>query len=446
MRLAPRTLLGRTALVIALALIISQLVALQAFRLYFRGPLFEQIAELAVRQIRTVALAMEVLHDQAREEFLDTLERREGVRVLYDNEGVLASGDPQTPELQSFAGYVRQQLGRETEFFVQAQTGRALWVRLGVGQEKFWVSIPRKEIERPLPWLWIASATASALSAILLAYVLVRRLNRPLAQLSAAAASLGRGQYPRPIESSGPAEIQTLGHAFNQMLSDLKRADAERAVLLAGVSHDLRTPLTRMRLGIELLQGDGELKVDLGRDIDEMEAIVSQFLAFARGESDEPPLSGDLNALVREVCEGYVRRGVNLQLERAGVTTLQFRPIALKRALGNLIDNALKYGGGDITVTTTSAGARATISVLDRGPGIPADQVERMLRPFTRLESARTGATGAGLGLAIVERVAALHGGRLDLSARDGGGLAARIELPLTTEIRAQGTDSHAAR
>jgi two-component system, OmpR family, osmolarity sensor histidine kinase EnvZ len=292
------------------------------------------------------------------------------------------------------------------------------------------VAIPRTQIERPLPWLWMALAAGTALVALLVAYMLMRLLNRPLRQLAGAAASVGRGQYPQPLQADGPDEIRALGGAFNQMLSDLKRTDAERAVLLAGVSHDLRTPLARMRLGVELLHGEAELKTDMSKDIEEMDAIVNQFLDFARGAGDERTRIGDLSTLLREVCDSYARRGTALKLELGAIAPLALRPIAFKRALTNLIDNAIKYGGGEIEVRAGQLDGSVGISVLDRGPGIPAAEIERMVRPFTRLESARTGAGGAGLGLAIVDRIAQLHGGKLTLLPRASGGLEARIELP----------------
>ncbi|HZP85988.1 MAG TPA: HAMP domain-containing protein, partial [Burkholderiales bacterium] len=241
--LVPRTLLGRIALILAAALVVSQLVAFQLFRVYSNGPLLEEAAERAVSQIRTVGAAMQVLDAEAREEFLDLIESREQIHVLYDNANVLPSNMPEEDFLRAFAVKLRAALGHDTQFFVQASKGQALWVKLPVGAEQLWIGIPRKQIERPFPWIWLAWASVCALLAVASAYLLVRRVNRPLRDLASAAAVVGRGASASAVGVQGPEEIRNVAAAFNAMLADLKRIDAERALLLAGISHDLRTPL-----------------------------------------------------------------------------------------------------------------------------------------------------------------------------------------------------------
>jgi two-component system osmolarity sensor histidine kinase EnvZ len=217
------------------------------------------------------------------------------------------------------------------------------------------------------------------------------------------------------------------------MAADLKRLDEERALLLAGVSHDLRTPLSRIRLGLEMLDGRGDavLKAGLVQDVADIDAAIGQFLDFARlaeGEAVVP--DGDLNAIARELRDRYAGAGKDVAARLAPLPPLALRPRAIQRLIANLMDNALRHGGGQIEVTTASEGGRAVLEVLDRGPGIPPGEAERMVQPFTRLDVARSGA-GTGLGLAIVDRIARLHGGSVQLLPRDGGGLRARVELPL---------------
>jgi two-component system osmolarity sensor histidine kinase EnvZ len=217
--------------------------------------------------------------------------------------------------------------------------------------------------------------------------------------------------------------------------SDLKRLDEERALLLAGVSHDLRTPLSRIRLGVEMMddKGDDALRTGMIQDIADIDAAINQFLDFARiteGEAAMP--DGDLNAIVREVCERYVRSGKDVTTQYETLPPLKLRPLAAHRLIANLVDNGLRHGNSHVEVSTAKQGGAAVLEVLDRGPGIPPDQAERMLQPFTRMNSARSDA-GTGLGLAIVDRIARLHGGRVQLLPRDGGGLRVRVELPLNT-------------
>ncbi len=430
MSLVPNTLLGRTALIFAGMLLLTQLAAFKLFQLYYQGPLIQQIAGLAVSQIRTVGLAMAKLKGDDRDDFLDQIEEQEGIRVLFDNDSVLPSKLPEDRILLNFAAEVRAQLGKEIEFFVQPKSGRALWVKLPVGSETAWIGIPRSQIELGFPWAWLALALSAALISLVAATLLVRRVNQPLQQLAAAAAVLGKGSYPEPIRASGPTEIKQVSRSFNQMLADVKALDQERAVLLAGISHDLRTPLTRMRLATELLSVDADLKRDMTQDIDEMEAIVKQFLDFARVADQEPASLAELNEIMREVASHYDHRGVDLQLNLEAIPAMPLRLTAIKRALTNLIENAIKYGQPPIEISTSHANGRVLLIVRDHGHGIPATDHERLLRPFTRLTEARSGPSGAGLGLAIVDRIAKVHGGRLALTTPTGGGLAATLALP----------------
>jgi two-component system osmolarity sensor histidine kinase EnvZ len=215
------------------------------------------------------------------------------------------------------------------------------------------------------------------------------------------------------------------------MAGDLAAMERERAMVLAGISHDLRTPLSRLRLAIEMSGTDRETAEGMGTDVEEMDKVIGQFLAFARGE-DEPLVEGDLNAMIAEIVEGYRKREQEISFTSGSLLTLRFSPLAVRRAVANLIDNALHYAGGAIEVGTRRDGAVALIEVMDRGPGVPRSEIERLKRPFTRLNEARSGRGGAGLGLAIVDRIARAHGGRFELAAREGGGLVARLGLAAT--------------
>jgi two-component system, OmpR family, osmolarity sensor histidine kinase EnvZ len=300
---------------------------------------------------------------------------------------------------------------------------------LPIGNEKAWIGIPRSQIELGFPWAWLALALGAALIALIAATLLVRRVNQPLRQLAAAASVLGKGNNPEPINESGPSEVKQVAHSFNQMLADVKALDQERAVLLAGISHDLRTPLARMRLATEMLSVDPDLKQDMAQDIDEMDAIVKQFLDFARGADQETPVLTNLNELIKDIASSYEHRGIDIEIDLSEIEPLALRATNLRRALTNLIENAIKYGQPPIAIKMGKERDRFFISVRDHGPGIPESDRERLLRPFTRLNEARSGPSGAGLGLAIVDRIAKLHSGELVLTTPEGGGLEAHVYI-----------------
>jgi two-component system osmolarity sensor histidine kinase EnvZ len=251
-----------------------------------------------------------------------------------------------------------------------------------------------------------------------------------LRALASAAGAIGKGKIPDPVSESGPEEIRTLSHAFNQMSKDLARLDADRALILAGVSHDLRTPLSRLRLGIEMSGADPQLRDGMTADIEEMDRTINQFLDFARTDGGETLQHADLAAIAAEVAEHYGRRGKSVATDFSRVPELPLQVLSMRRVVLNLIDNALRYGEKEVSVAVRAEAGAAVLEVADRGPGIPASEAERLKQPFTRLEVARSDKGGAGLGLAIVERVVRAHRGSFELLAREGGGLVARIRLP----------------
>jgi two-component system osmolarity sensor histidine kinase EnvZ len=247
-----------------------------------------------------------------------------------------------------------------------------------------------------------------------------------------AARQVGLGHMPPPLPEEGPDELLRLSQAFNRMSRDLAHNEKERAEILAGISHDLRTPLTRMRLEAELSLPEGPALSGMVADITQMDAIISQFLDYARGEGEELVEAGDPNALLESIWQHSqaIQRPLDLKVGDLPFVPMKFR--AVSRALGNLVDNAWKYGAPPITLSGRVHEGWLELSVEDSGAGIPATETERLKQPFTRLETARSGASGTGLGLAIVERVARSHGGSLELTAGpEGKGLLATLKLPL---------------
>jgi len=433
MTLFPRTLLWRSVLLIALLLVIAHLAWLLIFRFSERGPRARQVAQQIVSVVNLTRAALITAQPAKRLELLDELSREEGIQVYSRERDERIAPLPDRPFLRLVETEVRRQLGADTLLAASRNGIRGAWVSFRIDGDDYWVYLPRSRLERTDPLRWLGWGALILSLALLGAYLIVARINRPLRELTGAAAEIGRGRTPPPVAETGPAEIRTLAHAFNSMAADLKRLDEERALLLAGVSHDLRTPLSRIRLGLEMLDGTDSavLKAGLEQDVADIDAAIGQFLDFARlaeGEAAVP--EGDLNAIVREVCERYARAGKTVSTRLEALPPLALRPAATQRLVTNLVDNALRHGGTAVEVVTRPENGRAVIEVLDRGPGIPPGESERMLQPFTRLDRARS-TSGTGLGLAIVDRIARLHGGSVQLAAREGGGLRARVELPL---------------
>jgi two-component system osmolarity sensor histidine kinase EnvZ len=325
----------------------------------------------------------------------------------------------------------RQQLGESTRFAGERDGKPGLWLSFHIDDDEYWLRIPRERIERQIALRWLGWGALALVLSLLAAYFIVSRLNRPLQALAYAAGAIGKGRTPDPVPESGPAEIRTLARAFNQMSMDLARLDADRALILAGVSHDLRTPLSRLRLGLEMSGADPHLKEGMTADIEEMDRIINQFLDFARSDGGEAPQRADLAAIAAEVAEHYRRHGKLVATDLAGVPELPLQAMAMRRVVLNLVDNALRYGGDEVSIAVRAEDSVVVLDVADRGPGIPPSEAERLKQPFTRLEVARSDKGGAGLGLAIVERVVSAHRGRLDLLPREGGGLIAEIRLPI---------------
>src|SRR6185312_14824333 len=328
---------------------------------------------------------------------------------------------------------LRDALGEDTEVRIAPRL-QQLFVHLTAGTEGYWIGfpLPRRDSEE-LPTRALTSAGVVITLLLIAAYAFGRYLSRPLRQLDRAVEQVGRGETPTPLPESGPSEIAAVNRGFNTMLANLRQIERDRAVLLAGVSHDLRTPLARLRLGIELLEADETTLAGMVSDIEEMDRIIAQFLDFARDDAATSTEPIDINAELAVCIDRYARAGSDVRLAKGPPAMVRIKPTAVSRIASNLIDNALAYGRPPLDVTASRRGHEVVVDIADRGPGIPSGDVERLKQPFTRAGEARArddGAAGAGLGLAIVDRIARLHGGSFDLLPRAGGGTIARVMLP----------------
>ena len=425
----PRTLLARSFLLMVILIVLSFAASMAIFRHVEQQPRTRQTAQLVVSVVNLTRAAVLSAAPEWRSALLSELAESEGLLVqMAEPNEVLEALPDRPPELRMMAEKVRASLGGNTRFAAQRNGVEALWVSFFIGAEEFWVALPRERVEHPVSQVLLVWGGVVLALALLGAYFIARQVARPLKRLAQAAQQLGQGATPQPLPERGAQEIVAVSRAFNQMSADLAADERERALVLAGISHDLRTPLARVRLSAEL-STDESLRDGLVADVEQMDAVIRQFLDYARLDEKEAAVPTDLQALVQETAQPFAAQA-KLRLDLRPLPPLAVRPLLLKRALANLLDNAVKHGGGEITVRLKQDGNRVVLAVEDRGAGIPAAQRDAAKRPFVRLESARSDTTGSGLGLAIVERTARLHNGEFHLEDRAGGGLSARLVLP----------------
>jgi signal transduction histidine kinase len=282
----------------------------------------------------------------------------------------------------------------------------------------------------PFPRHFILELGLLTLMLSVVLYAMTRTITRPLGDLAKAADAVGRGTTVQPLKERGARELKRATRAFNAMQERLNRYLDSRTRVLAAMSHDLRTPITRLRLRVESIE-DEALRARCVEDLDEMTRMVRGALSTFRGLNDEEStIAVDIDALLQELQRRYGEVNENVAIEGRAASPFPGKPLALKRCLGNLVDNALQYGER-ATIAVTDSADELTIRVLDDGPGIPEAELERVFEPFYRLESSRNrGTGGTGLGLSIARDVAQAHGGSLTLANRSDGGLEARLVLP----------------
>ena len=436
----PRSLLWRTFLLVAMVMLLSVAAWFSIFSLYDREPRARQVAQMVVSVANLTRASLLAARPEARVVLLRELSDREGIHLYPSEPDETIEPLPMNGMSRRIEEIAREQLGPRTRVTLQRNGESGLFVSFRIeedDEEEYWAALPRERLERVLPQSWIGWGIAAFLLALAGAWLIVFRIIQPLKAMEIAARQVGAGNTPSPLLEVGPSEIATVARAFNQMSADLARLDQDRALILAGISHDLRTPLTRLRMGIEFTT-DAALRDGMVADVEEMDMTIAQFLDFARTDSGEPAQDIDLPSLLGEISAQFARRKlvVLYQAKQSAdeIPLINGRPQAIRRAITNLIDNALRYAPAETAAGAPElflnlVGTEIQIDICDRGSGIPAAEVEHLKRPFTRLNVARSNVIGAGLGLAIVERIAQTHGGRLELLPRPGGGLIARICL-----------------
>jgi len=447
MRLLPRSLFGRLVLVLITGLIVAQIIAtLLSLHERDQALVYFSDQQWAQRDVEAVHL-MEILPINERAQVARILTSPRLTVTLADNAGIPVAGAlPLDADAAAFERQLRELLPqhavrgyllhvpvqrpvRVASFKLGYRTRSIIEVQIIGGQ---WVIFDHL---RPLqlagwPYPLLVDIAVLLTAVILLSLFAVRWVTRPLSVLSAAADELGRDIRRSPVPETGPVEVRRAARAFNEMQTRLVRYVEDRTRLLTAISHDLKTPITRMRLRAELLE-DETLKGKLVRDLQDMENMTNATLDFLRGlEVSETSQPIDLMALLESVQSDAVETGQAVSLQGRASHFFAGRPQALRRCLENLIGNAVRYGK-QAAVSVEDSGATITIRVHDAGKGIPEAQLEKVFEPYYRLEEARSQAGGGtGLGLGIARNIATLHGGTLTLRNHPEGGLEAVLSLP----------------
>jgi two-component system osmolarity sensor histidine kinase EnvZ len=434
------SLFWRTFMLIALLIVLSLGMWFQSFRIFERAPRAQQIALQVVSVVKLTRAAL-LYSDPVRRRFLLLdLVQNEGIKVYpreqEDNFRLPTASPFLTQLVQS---EIRARLGEDTVVATAVNDIPGVWISFQIEGDDYWVAISQDRFEHVpgLQWLWWS--IAALVLSILGAAFITSRVNHPLKVLANAARELGTGREPAPLPERGASEVALANHSFNEMVKDLRQLERDRAVMLAGISHDLRTPLTRLRLETEMSPADQATRDAMIGDIEQMDQIIGQFLEYAR-PADTPPDVVNLSELVQEAIPRYATLSdltLSLELEPS-VMALSNR-MDILRVLDNLVENARRYGKtadtgrAEIVICTRMEVQAAVLEVADHGSGVPHEQLDLLTRPFYRLDVARTAAKGAGLGMSIVNRIVQRSGGELTLlnRAAPASGLVVRISLPL---------------
>jgi two-component system osmolarity sensor histidine kinase EnvZ len=430
-RLLPQTMFGRSLLLMVMPLVLVQMIAAWIF--YDRH--WETVSyRLSADVAGDIEMVIDAIEPAASDAELERLLRHAaGLTELdFSFESAAALQAP----LPASGTILEKQLSRAMERRVQRPfrtddlgCERCVMVDVQLGSGVLTVNIPRSRLYTPTTYIFILWMVGSSLVLLAIATVFLRNQVKSMRRLAVAAEAFGKGRPVSFTKAEGALEVRQAAAAFIRMRERIERQIRQRTEMLAGVSHDLRTPLTRMKLALALL-GENSAAAELKSDVAEMERLVNLYLDFVRGEGTETTVKTDIALLVEDVAAATQRQGTPLSLERMDELVLLVRPNALRRCLTNLIANARQYGR-HVWLSSVPVEDGIDILIDDDGPGIPAAERERVFQPFIRLDSSRNPSTGGvGLGLTIARDVARSHGGDVRLEISPHGGLRARVHLP----------------
>jgi two-component system osmolarity sensor histidine kinase EnvZ len=434
-RMVPRSLFSRSLLIVLMPLLILQAVLAYIFYERHWDSVTRWLASGFAGEVGLVVELLEAAPTAAeKSRVLDLARDHLDFAISLEPDGVLHR-EPATTALDrrlalTFAGELDRPFAIDTRPVAQPRQ-IAIYVQLKDGLLR--VLAPRKRVDSTTTQVFIGWMIGMSALLLALAIYFMNRQVQPILRLARAVDQFGKGRDVGDFKLDGPTEIRQAGAAFNLMRKRILRHIGQRTEMLAAVSHDLRTPLTRMRLELEML-ADGQAQQSdlegLRADLDEMVNVVDGYLAFARGEGQEAIVATDLGSLLQEVAQRASAGRSPVLVELESPVTLPLRPVAMRRCLTNLVQNAVRHARW-VGIRVAAQGDHVWIAIDDDGPGIPADQREAVFKPFYRLEASRNPSTGGvGLGLTIARDIVLGHGGDIELTEAPEGGLRVLVRLP----------------
>lgn len=423
----PGSLFGQTALTLGIGMLILQVLSIGLLGAVLIMPLAKRSAADLAGLIAISAKTYVELPPETRPDFQASL--------LIDNGLVIEPAKGPLPGRAGghfYAGLLEKALAHRLGHAVQVHLApgakESYWVEVPMGGQRFFVQFDRDRLASNLPTVLFGITGGATLLLLVLSAILVRRTLRPLGRLAAAIRRVAAGR-PEPLPETGPLELADLARSFNAMQLRINAFLDQQTVLLSGISHDLRSPLARLAMAVELLPAatPAKLRGGMADDIVLMDRLVGQSLEFGRGVAAREAESFDLCALLRELAEIARRDGLEMECDLPRRCRCRGYPIALRRILTNLLDNARQHGGGRATLIAGRERDLWRVAVCDRGSGIPVSELEAVFRPFYRLDRARAPGGGSGLGLAIARQLAEAAGMELRLENHAEGGLCAEL-------------------
>jgi two-component system, OmpR family, osmolarity sensor histidine kinase EnvZ len=420
------SLRSRNIALLVVIVLAGQLLSLLLIWALAIRPQAERVGAVMARNVSAISLTMDTMPPAQRTELIAQINKEGAIRILPGTTAPPEDrGVPTRVEAVFMDAFVYEMRDKGAILWRGGKNGQ-MWARVYLGGTPYWIAN-----ERPKGWSPSGAIIASFVTAISLALIagilLQRRIAQPLRALAIAADSTKPDGIPEPLATDGPTEIAVVARSFNRMGERLAAQEAERTFMLAGISHDLRTPLAKIRLALAMEQGiTDETEALLTRQLDQMDVMLSQFLDFARGVEGEPVSRFLLHDAARGAVESI---DADVQVRGDPTIAVTGRPIAIQRAIANLVRNAVLYGAPPVLLSFEKNGEKTVISISDSGPGVSPDKLATLTRPFVRGNSSRGGASGTGLGLTIARHVAEQHGGTLALRNLPGGGFEAVMEL-----------------
>lgn len=431
MRFLPKSAFGQTVLLIGILLFINQVVSLVSVTFYFVSPNVQQVNNLLATQIK---LAFVEGIDSQTSQLDPDFYQATGMRV-YNQSEAINSGLEQATPYQSWSRQMSESLGGEAQVRITHGEPYLYWIN-PPQNPNIWITIPMVGLGQGDGSPHLVYLLMIGILSVGGSLIFVRRLNRPLKALQDAALLVGRGQVPQPLKEEGSSELIAVTHAFNQMSKGIKQLEDDRALLTAGISHDLRTPLTRIRLASEMLpESQDWVKEGIVHDIEDMNEIIDQFIDYVRQDQQECMEESNLNELIRDAAQARnIEENHSISLDLEPLPKTLIRRVALKRVLDNLIENAFRYGSDNIEITSKHIKKEKQLCfvIRDFGSGIPEEQIQGLFEPFTQGDKAR-GSLGSGLGLAIIKRIVDMHSGKVTLQNHPQGGLIATVSIGYQT-------------